>query len=154
MNRLLFHLPSRCVSSLQSDCAACLKFMNSLNDWWNKRAWPHFHCDRWAIFFIIVSRLSELWSNCVKLSSHLGRKSENNQVCSSGNCNNLVCLCTVGFMPTCCSILSHPPSSYTLIFPIINNALLSSVMLNKLWITPVQPAALLLFHFSRAISFF
>lgn len=33
LNRLLFHLPSRCVSSLQSDCAACLKFMNSLNDW-------------------------------------------------------------------------------------------------------------------------
>lgn len=64
------------------------------------------------------------------------------------------CLCTVGLMYECCATVSTSLRLH-FDFPVINNALLCSVfhlfpvvtsaLLNKLWITPVQPAAYLFY---------
>ena len=64
-------------------------------------------------------------------------------------------------------VLLYPPSlglHFFIFPPVINNALLCSVLhlfpvvtsalLNKLWITPVQPAAYLLFHLSVKLLLF
>lgn len=47
---------------------------------------------------------------------------------SSDSRNNIVYLCTVGVMYECCSTLSTPPLRLHFDFPVINNALLCSVL--------------------------
>lgn len=114
-----------------------------------------------------LSWLDDSWSDCARSPNHQVQV----KIINSGvmgfyfdRCNNVVCLCTVGLIYECYSTLSPPCFRLYFDFPVINNALLSSVLhlfpvvisllLNKLWM-PVQPAAHLFFSpfVSCCISF-